>query len=63
MRRREKVMQTTRRSEGELKRVWCEKMNCRNLAVKALSTYSSRDDGYQLPATTVYRCCGQCESC
>ena len=34
----EKVIQTTSKSEGELSKVWCEKMNCRNLAVNALST-------------------------
>ena len=34
----EKVMQTTSKSEGELSKVWCEKMNWRNLAVNSLST-------------------------
>ena len=34
----EKVMQTTSKSEGELSKVWCEKMNWRNLAVNLLST-------------------------
>ena len=34
----EKVMQTTSKSEGELSKVWWEKMNWRNLAVNSLST-------------------------